>query len=245
MLCFCVMKTADFLAAIECTTKGWHQAPDDSPLDVAVAFAIDQSREVKQLSRGLFPGGAGVYGSTCFEDACQLVAAPATKTVYEPAFRAGTRVAKVDILSRDGGGWNVIEVKSSFPESSKMEAGSRLADVASGVGHLHEMSLEFRVRTRGGATSPPLDRSTSRGDRSRFLSCARRRRRLRGATGASRAPCRSSAPTWPPCPLAAAWMGSRGRRRRGVGSRRPMRLAGCAASWDAAPPRQLPQGPAR
>ena len=42
-------------------------------------------------------------------------------TVYEAAFRAGTLIAKVDILGRDGGGWNVIEVKSSFPESSKMD----------------------------------------------------------------------------------------------------------------------------
>ncbi len=57
--------------------------------------------------------------------------------------------------------------------------------------------------------------------------------RLRGATGAWRAPCRSSAPTWPSCRLAAAWTGSRWRRRPGVGSVVRCacwpRLAGCAA----------------
>ena len=115
------MKTTDFLAGAECTTKGWHQARDESPLDAAAAFAREQSREVKQLARELFPGGALVYGGTRFDDTRQLVAAPATKIIYEAAFRAGTLIAKVDILSRNGGGWNVIEVKASFPESSKMD----------------------------------------------------------------------------------------------------------------------------
>ena len=115
------MKTTDFLAAAECTTKGWYQARDESPLDVAAAFAREQNREVKQLARELFPSGALVYGGTRFDDTRELVAAPATNTIYQAAFRAGTLIATVDILSRNGGGWDVIGVRSSFPESSKTD----------------------------------------------------------------------------------------------------------------------------
>ena len=116
----CVMKAIDFLAATECATKGWHQARDESPVDVAATFAMEQSREVKKLARELVAGGTSVYGGGRFDDTRQLVAAAATKAVYDAAFRAGSLIAEVDILSRDGGGWNVIEVKSSFPDSNKM-----------------------------------------------------------------------------------------------------------------------------
>ncbi len=91
------------MAATECTTKGWHQARDESPLDVGAAFAMEQSREVKKPARELFPDGALVYGGDDrFDKTRQIVAAPATKTVYEAAFRTGTLIVEVDILSRYG-----------------------------------------------------------------------------------------------------------------------------------------------
>ncbi len=48
----------------------------------------------------------------------------------------------------------------------------RLSDMAVVMVPTAGAVLEFRPRTRSGATSPPLDRSTSRWVRSRFLSCA-------------------------------------------------------------------------
>ena len=114
------MKTSDFLAATQCITKGWYQARDESPLDAEGAFAMEQSREVKKLARELFPGGVVVDGNDRFDDTIQLVVAPATKIVYGAAFRAGTLTVEVDILIRDGDGWNVIEVNSSFPGSDRM-----------------------------------------------------------------------------------------------------------------------------
>ena len=114
------MKTDDFLAAAQCTTKGWHQARAESPLDVEGAFAMKQSHEVKKLAREFFPGGVLVGGNDRFDETSWLVAAPATKTIYGAVFHAGALIVEVDILSPDNGCWNVIEVRSSFPGSSKI-----------------------------------------------------------------------------------------------------------------------------
>ena len=73
------------------------------------------------LHRRFSPGGALVCGNDCFADTDQLVAAPATKVVCGAAFRAGTLIVEVDFLVRDGAGWNVVQVKPSFPDSSSID----------------------------------------------------------------------------------------------------------------------------
>ena len=115
------MKTIDFLAATECLTKGWHQARDESPPDAEAVFAMEQSREVKRLARKLFPGGTLVNNGNRFQDTRQLVADSSTKTVFDGTVRSDILTAKADILNRDGDGWNVIQVKSSFSDSRKLD----------------------------------------------------------------------------------------------------------------------------
>ena len=115
------MNRTDFIAATECSAKGWHQGHNPPALDAAAEFAMEQHRELKDLARNIYPNGTLVSGGGRIDTTQLLVADPNTNTVYEAAFRAGVLTATVDILSRDGNGWTVIAVKSSFSDKKKLD----------------------------------------------------------------------------------------------------------------------------
>ena len=115
------MKRTDFMAAIECSTKGWHQGHNPPALDADAAFVMEQHRELKELARNLYPNGTLVSGGGCIDTTQVLVADPDTNTVYEATFRAAALTATVDILIRNGNGWTVIAVKSSFSDKKKLD----------------------------------------------------------------------------------------------------------------------------
>ena len=115
------MNKTTFLAAVECAAKGWYQAREESPLDGAAEFAVEQSREVKELARRLYPDGKPVLGGPGrdrYADTRLFMSNSAT--VFGPAFRADSLHTSVDILKRHVDGWSVIQVKSSFSNSKSM-----------------------------------------------------------------------------------------------------------------------------
>ena len=123
------MNKTDFLTATKCITMGWHQARHESPpLDDAASFRMEQGREVGEFARQLFPDGILVHGHNelGIAETQRLIANDATKTIFEATFSSGTLTAKADVLNRNGDGWDVIEVKSSFSDSDK--AGNEYVD---------------------------------------------------------------------------------------------------------------------
>ena len=116
------MNKTDFLAATKCITMAWHQARQESPPpDEATRFRMEQGREIGVLARQLFLDGTLVDGPNheALANTQCLIANDATNTIFEATLTAGAFTAKADVLRRNGNGWDVIEVKSSFVDSPK------------------------------------------------------------------------------------------------------------------------------
>ncbi len=96
-----------------------------TPPNEAARFRMEQGQEIGALARGLYPTGTFVSpreGKTAAEITEDLIADPQIEALFEAAFRSGNFVAKADILSRQEDGWHVLEVKSSFSDTSKIKA---------------------------------------------------------------------------------------------------------------------------
>jgi CRISPR/Cas system-associated exonuclease Cas4 (RecB family) len=113
---------SDWLAAVQCPTMEWFglRAAPEAPSE-AERFRMEQGQEIGKLARELYPTGilvSNVGGKTAVELTNELIASPATDTLFEAEFNAGRFIARADILRREQGGWHVLEVKSSFADSS-------------------------------------------------------------------------------------------------------------------------------
>jgi|HubBroStandDraft_1064217.scaffolds.fasta_scaffold25575_1 hypothetical protein len=113
---------SDWLASVECLTMGWFglRSSPKTPGE-AELFRMEQGQEVGKLARELYPSGVLVStagGKTAVKLTQELIASPSTDTLFEAEFNAGRFVTKADILRRVPGGWHVLEVKSSFADSS-------------------------------------------------------------------------------------------------------------------------------
>ena len=83
---------------------------------------MEQSREVKQLAWRLYPDGKPVLGGPGHDRYVDTrLYMRDCAAVLAAVFRAGPLYASVDILKRHDGGWSVIEVKSSFSDSAKLD----------------------------------------------------------------------------------------------------------------------------
>jgi len=115
---------SDWLDAGQCLLMAWfglRAAP--IPPNEAERFRMEQGQEVGSLARELDPDGTLVSkrdGKTAVEITQDLIADAAIKTLFEAAFHAGPFAAKADILRRQDGAWHVLEVKSSFSDTSKI-----------------------------------------------------------------------------------------------------------------------------
>ena len=81
---------------------------------------MTQGREVGELARLLFPGGTLISPTserTSVELTQGALADRSTHALFEAAFGAGIFAAKADILAREGAGWHLLEVKSSFSDT--------------------------------------------------------------------------------------------------------------------------------
>jgi len=92
---------------------------------------MEQGHQVGALARELFPTGILVTRTpdkTASDLTQELITDPAIGTLFEAAFVAGRFTAHADILTREQGGWHVLEVKSSFSDSSSLK--DLIADLA-------------------------------------------------------------------------------------------------------------------
>jgi hypothetical protein len=85
---------------------------------------MEQGQEIGALARQLYP--AGIFVSKTKEKTAadltkELVGDSAITTLFEAAFHVTPFVAKSDILTRQDGAWHVLEVKSSFSDTSKIK----------------------------------------------------------------------------------------------------------------------------
>jgi hypothetical protein len=113
---------ADWLAAGQCQAMAWYGLRVEThPPDEATRFRMEQGQEVGALARGLYPNGilvARTAGMSTAAVSQALIADGSHQTLFEAAFESGPFVAKADILNRDGGGWHLLEVKSSCSDST-------------------------------------------------------------------------------------------------------------------------------
>ncbi len=113
-----------WLVAQQCATKAWFElrSEPETP-DEAALFRMEQGREVGDYARQLYPNGIHVpgVGAEAVSDTQELLEVPQTDVLFEAAFTAGKLTARADILKREPGGWHVLEVKSSFSDSSSLK----------------------------------------------------------------------------------------------------------------------------
>ena len=102
----------------------WHRLRARLPLpDEATRFRMEQGQEVGALARTLYPDGLLVAPPAEMDATVAtqvLIADGAHQTLFEAMFESGPFVAKADILSREAGGWHLLEVKSSFSDSTSI-----------------------------------------------------------------------------------------------------------------------------
>jgi hypothetical protein len=117
---------SDWLNAEQCLSMAWFglRAAPEAPRE-SERFRMEQGQEVGALARALYPDGTLASKRDGKNDAAEttrnLVADTAIETIFEAAFRAGPFAAKADILKRQGRAWHVLEVKSSFSNTSKIK----------------------------------------------------------------------------------------------------------------------------
>lgn len=84
---------------------------------------MEQGQEVGVLARQLYPDGiliAGRNGKSTAQVTLESISDQAKTTFFEATVHAAPFVAKADILRREGVGWHVLEVKSSFPDADSI-----------------------------------------------------------------------------------------------------------------------------
>jgi len=122
------MKTSitksDWLAAEQCPAMAWRiLRTDATPPGEAELFRMQQGQEIGALARSLYPDGVFVLRTddkTAAGVTQDLISDAAIYTLFEATFAVGPFIAKADILKREGAHWHVIEVKSSFSDTSRI-----------------------------------------------------------------------------------------------------------------------------
>jgi CRISPR/Cas system-associated exonuclease Cas4 (RecB family) len=130
------MKTSiaksEWIAAVQCPAKAWRLlragalAPSEAEL-----FRMQQGQEIGALARSLYSDGVFVSATedkTASGVTQDLISDTSINTLFEATFSAGPFIAKADILKREGAQWHVIEVKSSFSDTSRI--GELIDDLA-------------------------------------------------------------------------------------------------------------------
>jgi hypothetical protein len=114
------LSTSRFVAGWQCHKQLWlrvHQ--QDAPelqVDVVLQDRFDQGAEVGALARTAFPGGVLIelpHDDADRVEATRRALEAGTPAVFEATFVEGRVYAAIDVLARVGGGFTLIEVKSS------------------------------------------------------------------------------------------------------------------------------------
>lgn len=109
------------MAGWQCPLRLWyavHQPELASPPDEAQQATFDMGHRVGELARERYPGGVlvdveyrDIAGAV--ERTRELVADSAVPAIYEAAVVHDGALTRVDVLARNGSGWDLIEVKAS------------------------------------------------------------------------------------------------------------------------------------
>jgi len=107
-----------FLNAVFCNTLGWRFRNGKIRIEFSPGqlFRMEQGKEIGRRARSLYPEGIFVNELSSPAAAARtrdLLDNPHTHVLFEATFLAGNYIAKADILVRDAGSWELIEVKSS------------------------------------------------------------------------------------------------------------------------------------
>jgi hypothetical protein len=107
-----------FLNTVFCNTLGWRfrNGKIRTEFSQGQLFRMEQGKEIHKLARSLYPDGIFVNELSSHAAAARtrdLLDNPDTKVLFEATFLAGNYIAKADILVRQAGSWELIEVKSS------------------------------------------------------------------------------------------------------------------------------------
>ena len=107
-----------FKKALECPTKLYYSLKsydDESVRDPFLAALAEGGIQVGELAKLHFPDGVEVHevgNVTALLETERLLEEQSERTLFEPAFQVGMRMARVDIFRRVGNEVEVIEVKS-------------------------------------------------------------------------------------------------------------------------------------
>ncbi len=116
---------SDWLAAERCLTMAWFGLREASACPgEAERFRSEQGKEIGELGRKLYPTGRLVSKGdvkTPAEITKDFIADASIDTLFEAEFCTGRFVARADILKRLDGAWHVLEVKSSFSDTSRIK----------------------------------------------------------------------------------------------------------------------------
>jgi uncharacterized protein DUF2779 len=115
------MTKSRFLSGLQCPKRLWWEVhePEAPELEPAPArqFVFDQGHEVGRVAQSYVPGGILINVPHYERERRLRETADAmrggARALYEAAFEHAEVFVAVDILERDRGGWNLVEVKSS------------------------------------------------------------------------------------------------------------------------------------
>jgi predicted RecB family nuclease len=141
------LSKSKFMSGLQCPKRLWWEMREPQAPELAITpeqrFRFDRGHEVGRLARTYVPGGVSIEAAPGGRERRLRQTAEAIRSgapaVYEAAFEHGGVMVVADILERDGGGWNLIEVKSSTAVKAE-----HLPDVAVQAHVLRGAGLEVR-----------------------------------------------------------------------------------------------------
>jgi predicted RecB family nuclease len=116
-----MLSKSKFLAGLQCPLRLWHQCYNPelaTPASPAQQALFDTGHQVGELATRLYPGGVLVETDPlrheqAVRETSRAMEDALVKAIYEASFVHDDVRVKVDILARNKGEWNLVEVKSS------------------------------------------------------------------------------------------------------------------------------------
>lgn len=117
-----MLSKSRFLAGLQCPLRLWYQCYNRelaTPVSPSQQAVFDMGHEVGRLATKIYPGGLLIeedhlHHEAAVESTLEAMADSAVPALFEAGFVHDDVRIRVDVLERlPGGGWNLIEVKSS------------------------------------------------------------------------------------------------------------------------------------
>ena len=156
-----------FMSGRQCVLRLWNDCFHRdlaTPADAETQASFDEGNRVGELARQRYPGvlveADYFHPEEALAETARLLADPTVKTIQEAAFEHRGGFARVDILTRRNGAWDVIEVKSvlDVEEKHRMDAafqGWVVGGAGLSVGSVSVMVLNRDYRYAGGDLDLP------------------------------------------------------------------------------------------